>query len=616
MALNVSRPLQSFARRWEKQPAFAWGLSVAWLALLCGLAFWWNLGSVGLIDETEPLFAEAARQMTVTGDWITPYFNGVTRFDKPPLVYWIMAIAYQTIGVNEWAVRFPSALGATVLVVFGFFILHRFGEPVPARSEPARLDAAMPQSVGPQRWWAAWIGAGIMALNLQTLVWARTGVSDMLLSGCMGSALFAFFWAYASPNVTAKRWGYPAFYGLCALAVLTKGPVGIVIPGLIVLVFLFLVGQFRAVWCEARPIWGMLLFLAIALPWYILVIQANGQEYIDSFFGYHNFERFTEVVNRHAAPWFFYFLIMLAGFAPYALYLPVAIARLRFWRVRDWRSQPRHTHLGLFALTWFGVIFIFFTIAVTKLPSYVLPLLPAASILVALLWSEAMTRPDPSRAIRWTHWLSVPFLLGMGVVMLIAPQFTGTDLATPDFPAALWAVGVPITGSLLWGTAAIASLILLLRRQSQWLWGVQLTTFILFILLTLTPALFVMDAQRQLPIRLMADEILRIQRRNEPIVMIGFAKPSLVFYLRQPVHFTPNSETASQLFFQQPQDRRHSLLALGLRYRILESELQPREYRDLKRVGKYSLVRVWFPLARYQRPEPPNPAAAAPPGTR
>lgn len=85
-------------------------VAVGWVMLMCGIAFFLGLASVGLVDETEPLFAEASRQMTVTGDWVTPYFNGVTRFDKPPLVYWLMAIGFQIFGAGEWAVRLPSAL--------------------------------------------------------------------------------------------------------------------------------------------------------------------------------------------------------------------------------------------------------------------------------------------------------------------------------------------------------------------------------------------------------------------------------------------------------------------------------------------------------------------------
>ena len=96
----------------ERQPKLAWIFSVAWLLLLSVVAFLWNLGSIGLVDKTEPMFVEAARQMVATGDWITPYWNGETRFDKPPLVYWLMAIAFKLIGINEWAARLPSAIAA------------------------------------------------------------------------------------------------------------------------------------------------------------------------------------------------------------------------------------------------------------------------------------------------------------------------------------------------------------------------------------------------------------------------------------------------------------------------------------------------------------------------
>jgi len=93
MTLERNSWIQSLVTRCEKQPQFGWICAILWVALVTFVAFWLHLGSIGLVDETEPLFAEAARQMTVTGDWITPYFNGVTRFDKPALVYWMAAIA-------------------------------------------------------------------------------------------------------------------------------------------------------------------------------------------------------------------------------------------------------------------------------------------------------------------------------------------------------------------------------------------------------------------------------------------------------------------------------------------------------------------------------------------
>jgi hypothetical protein len=159
---------------------------------------------------------------------------------------------------------------------------------------------------------------------------------------------------------------------------------------------------------------------------------------------------------------------------------------------------------------------------------------------------------------------------------------------------------------VIWGGGAIATLVLLWRRQGRWLWGIQLTTFALFLIFALTPALFVMDTQRQLPIRQMAAEILAQQRRNEPIVMIGFAKPSLVFYTQQPIKFLSNSREAVDYFLSLPQEgrRRHTLLSLSLRYRIVESDLRPRDYRVLKRIGKYNLVRIRLPLSIAQGQNP------------
>jgi 4-amino-4-deoxy-L-arabinose transferase-like glycosyltransferase len=185
-----------------------------------------------------------------------------------------------------------------------------------------------------------------------------------------------------------------------ALAVLTKGPVGIVLPGLIIVGFWLylggLVGGVRAALNEMHVVKGSILFLVMTVPWFVLVTIANGQAYIDSFFGYHNFERFTDVVNGHSAPWYFYFLVVTVGFLPWSPLLPWAIARCQPLRIKYWRSQPRQGQLGLFALIWFVVIFGFFTVAVTKLPSYVLPLMPAGAVLVSLAWGDRLC-PAPGQ---------------------------------------------------------------------------------------------------------------------------------------------------------------------------------------------------------------------------
>ncbi|MER3589932.1 MAG: glycosyltransferase, partial [Mastigocladus sp. ERB_26_1] len=179
------RALDQLLTRFGKRPAFVIALSALWLILVGGIAFFWHLGSIGLIDETEPLFAEASRQMYVTGDWITPFFNGKTRFDKPALIYWCQAIAYSIFGVNEWAVRLPSAIAAMAVIGLAFYTV-------------AKQDALEQVFRPSRRWLTAGIVAAVMALNPEMIVWGRTGVSDMLLTGCIGSALLCFFLGYAS----------------------------------------------------------------------------------------------------------------------------------------------------------------------------------------------------------------------------------------------------------------------------------------------------------------------------------------------------------------------------------------------------------------------------------
>lgn len=620
MELRVSKAVSQWWKSFEKHPTLAWTLSMIGLLVISWIAFLWHLGSIGLVDETEPMFAEAARQMTVTGDWITPYFNSVTRFDKPPLIYWLMAIAYKLIGVNEWAVRLPSALSAISLTLFGFYTLRHFGVSRPAvvtQSVDSKFEDN-PQIPNQERqlWLSAWIGATLIAVNPQTIVWARTGVSDMLLSGCMGSALLAFFLGYAQPSRprVQARW-YLAFYVLIALAILTKGPVGLVLPALIIGAFLLYLGNSREVLREMRPVRGVIITLILALPWYILVIAFNGPDYIEAFFGYHNVQRFTEVVNNHSAPWYFYFLVVLVGFAPWSSYLPIAIFRLRFWQQNRWRSSPRSTHLGLFALFWFAVIFGFFTIAVTKLPSYVLPLMPAAAILVALLWSDQLTRegkgqrlnveglednvqsanPRPPKSLLWSGAFNVVFLLVLTGAIFYSPNFIGYDPAAPNLAELVRQSGLSLIGGVIWGVTAIMALLSLVQKhQWRWLLTINLVGFLAFILFVVTPASFLMDEARQLPLRELAAIARQADFGNQELIMIGFEKPSLVFYSQRPVTYFKKTKKAIAYIKKKvaTQPNPPSFLILTESKRLPRTGLKPDEYTHLGHAGGYDLIRV------------------------
>ncbi|AFZ00920.1 ArnT family glycosyltransferase [Calothrix sp. PCC 6303] len=583
-----NRGFEQFFRELDKRPVLAVMLSVLWLAVFGGIGFFLNLGSVGLVDETEPLFAEASRQMLVRGDWITPFFNNQTRFDKPALIYWCQAIAYSILGVNEWAVRLPSAIAAMVVVGLSFYVLQWY---------QLQRDNLTGISSPTKRWVTAAFCGAVICFTPEMIIWGRTGVSDMLLTGCIASGLFCFFLGYAtSPEENRKKtnW-YMFFYIFVAGAILTKGPVGIVLPGLIIAAFLLYVGKLREVMGEMHLILGTLTILVLAAPWYILVTWRNGWSFINSFFLYHNVERFTSVVNRHSAPWYFYFLVVLLLFAPYSVYLPIAIARLKFWRRSWWSSQTRSHQLPLFAVFWFLGVFGFFTVSITKLPSYVLPLMPAAAILIALLWAELL--PNSSDApnyfwLRVSGWVNVAFIITLGVVLFYVPQMLGSDPALPNFGEALQKSNLTTIGGVIWLVCGLILAFFVIRRQWVTILGVNLAAFSLFLLIVITPALFLLDEQRQLPLRQLSAIALQNKQPQDELVMVGFKKPSVVFYTGRSVNYirtTPggkdyiNSKTTNQLA---------SLLLITQSPKIPQMGLQPKDYTSLGKSGVYELVRL------------------------
>ena len=596
---------QSVAKHWwkniEKRPLLAVMLSILWLILVTGIAFFWHLGSISLIDETEPLFAEASRQMYVRGDWITPYFNGETRFDKPALIYWCQAIAYRIVGVNEWAVRLPSAIAALGLIGLTFYTVYYY------QAKADDLEGVYRPS---RRWLTAGLAAAVIALNPEMIVWGRTGVSDMLLTGCMASALLCFFQGYAQPPESSvkARW-YFAFYVLIGLAILTKGPVGIVLPGFIIFLFLLYLGNFWQVVREIHLLRGMLVIFAVSIPWYALVTWQNGWNFIDSFFGLHNVERFTDVVNGHSAPWYFYFLVVAIGFAPYSVYLPAAMLGVKFWQRKSWISTERSQQLGLFAFCWFIGIFSFFTIAVTKLPSYVLPLMPAAGILIALLWShlildagtqkvgtetKSSSSSSPAKIslplMQLSGWINIIFTSAVGFLFFRVSNLIGPDPAAPNFQQMLQRSNLPVLGGIIWLAAAVIIAIFLIRRRYLHLIVINLLAFTAFMTFVLTPALFVMDLSRQLPLKQLSQLAVKVQKPGEQLIMVGFKKPSVAFYTQRKINYIKNNKEAGD--YIQNQTKSDSVLILSQPKKFPKMGLQPTDYENIASLQAYSLIRV------------------------
>lgn len=600
----------------KKSPKLSWSLSFLWILIISWIAFLNNLGGIGLLDKTEPMFVEAARQMIVRGDWVTPYWNGETRFDKPPLSYWLIAIALKILGTNEWAARIPSALMAIAAIALCFWTLRQCGFASPSMLKHTHFQRHL--------WISAWIGAAILALNAFFIAWARTGVSDMFLAASMTMGLLSFFLGYARGGsreqgagsreaednpikfmiLPHNRW-YWAFYVFSALAVLAKGPVGIVLPIVIIGAFGLYVGKFWQILREIGIITGSLLFLAIALPWFVLVISANGSKYVDVFLGYHNLQRYTSVVSSHPGPIYYYVLVILLGFLPWSVYLPLAIARLRPQQRDFWRSTPRSAQLGIFCLVWLAVIFIFFSLSSTKLPSYILPLTPAAAILVTLLWSGRMgvdlisnrveKKSKPDRGFVISAIVNIVILLILAVGSFLSPQLIGKDPATPYVAQVLQLSGLPVVSALIWGMGAIACILLLLKKSKRrWLWGANLAAFMAFMLFVAPAGANLMDSQRQLPIRRLSALITQVDKPNEEIIVMGFIRPSVVFYTQRNVQFLEGAKEAIDFLKQNANKNKqpNTVLILSLPKYPPRLKLQPQDYQILGREGAYQLIRV------------------------
>jgi len=377
-----------------------------WLLLLCAVNFLAFLGGHTLWDVDEPNNAVCAREMLLAGNWWVPMFNGDYRFDKPILIYWLMMPLDALFGVNEWSARLPSALSMTGLVVVVWAMTRRLLSSVPV----AAADPAMREH-------AALMAAGLFATALHMVVIARAAVPDPLLMLSMGIALPALLIAYLETN-SHGRGTMPRILMLAYVAIgfgtLAKGPIAGLMPLLIVAAFLSAMGDWKS-WRSFHPFKGMAIALAVALPWYIAVGVLTDGAWLEGFLFHHNLDRFTDPLQGHRGFPGLYVVSVLAGWFPWTGLL-AAMLWFGSWSLKSLRDEP----VRLFMLCWLGMYIVFFSIARTQLPNYVLPVFPAAAILMALGWALA-TDAVRGRALMWLAWsvlaLSLGILIGGGLAL-------------------------------------------------------------------------------------------------------------------------------------------------------------------------------------------------------
>lgn len=401
-----------------------------WLMLLALVVIWFgNLEYRKLVKPDEGRYAEIPREMVVTGDWTTPRLNELKYFEKPPLQYWATAVAYEVFGEHQWTSRLWAALTGFAGVLLAWFAGTRlFGR-------QAGIYAAL-----------------LLGSSMLYSMMAHINTLDMGVTFFITLGIFSLLIAQKEIHPARRRnWMWLAWAGL-ALAVLSKGLMGLILPG----AALFLYSVFNRdiiIWKRMHWFSGLAVFLLIAAPWFVLVIKAN-PEFFDRFFIYEHYTRFTTKVHGRYQPWYYFVPVLALGMLPWLFLMFDAL--LRTWK--NTTQQAREFSPERFLLVWAVFIYFFFSISGSKLPSYLLPMFPA----LALLMGKQIAEMESRRL----FWLILPVLFIAAILLGLAP-FTAKTADTPLQQELYSAYAVWLTVAAAVWVAGIGAGLWLLRRENK-----------------------------------------------------------------------------------------------------------------------------------------------------
>lgn len=407
-------PAQQHLTRWMAG-AFALGWLVLWF---------FGLDMRALTEPDEARYAEVAREMFVSGNWLTPKLDGFNFFDKPALQYWATSIFYDLFGVHAWTARLWVALTAmTTIAVTGWAGKRLFGVAT------------------------GWMAAIVLGSTLLFFAGGHINSMDMSVAAFMSIAICMFLVANFDPQAVSRRvWLNLAGWASLALAVLSKGLIGLVFPALTLMVFML----WERDWSSLRHMtmgWGLALLVVIAAPWFI-AISLRHTEFFNYFFIKQEFTRF--LVNKYDRyqPWWFFLAITLAGLFPWVAFLPFSRA--------GWRELGSRKAAERFLLCWVAVILVFFSVSHSKLPLYILPIFPALALLIA----HRISALSSGTLARRLLWISALALAAMLAALTVRPSTRHLSQHTHLHPALLWLA----TGLGLLAVVAALCALMLKRR--------------------------------------------------------------------------------------------------------------------------------------------------------
>ena len=319
------------------------------LTIIYVLLWFGTLNYRHLIPSDEGRYAEMAREMLVTGDWVTPRYNGYKYFEKPPLQVWATAATFQAFGIGDWQARLWTALtGFLTILAIGF--------------TGARI-------YNPR---AGWIAALVLASSPMWVISGHFNSLDMGLSAFLVAALCSLLLAQTSHNKTSSRNWMWACWVFMALATLSKGLIGAAIPAMVFIAYSISAWDWK-IWTRLRLFSGIVIYLLITAPWFVLIAQRN-PEFLEFFFIHEHLQRFTQDTHSRTGPIYYFAPLLIIGALPWVLQIPGSIAQA-------WQERRREFSSGWLLVCWFAIIFTFFSVSHSKLPGYIIPIFPALALL-------------------------------------------------------------------------------------------------------------------------------------------------------------------------------------------------------------------------------------------
>ncbi len=549
--------------------------------LIAAGCFFINLGGPHLWDRDEPRNAGCAAEMLAASDWVVPTFNAELRDHKPVLTYWFMMLSYLAFGVTEFAARFPSALLGVVTTLLTFFIGRQLFSSSVGLWSAIALSTTMMFGVASR---AATPDAPLIffsTLAIAIYVWGTTSTVRNERQEGSFTTLFPERWSVAA-----------AMYLAMGMAVLAKGPVGMVLPTAVIGMFLLIkrlqtsetggdsqagfVSRIQSIlrpfapihilktcW-SMRPVTAILCVLAVALPWYVLVHLKTGGEWTYGFFVKHNVERAMSSMDGHRGNFLFYPVALIVGFFPWSIFwIPTLLDG-----IKQVKTKSKWGDGYLFAFCWVGVYLCLFSIAKTKLPSYITPCYPGMALAVGLF----LDRWIQGEIVLTKTWRRLAFgsLIAVGAGILIAIPIAAKLLVPEEGFLGLLGL-IPLTGG-------IVALLAAEQGRSRRAISATAVTAVL-----MSPAIFAfaaaeIDEHRQV------DQLVEMMYQGEEtdavdIISFSSTEASWIFYARQPIErFLDPEEATKELMKRSPLGQPRVLVTTGKRMKKLKPFLPKNQF--------------------------------------